>query len=1436
LDLLLRTGREVVITSTIQNEVSSKPSQFEIDRRIDAWINANEGHGLIVDRDPSNPAAVPGSHNGELSIINYVSRYPGDVRVVSGDADWINNGVPSTNLAAGRDLAGTSGANLTTTEFVNDLLLSGNITPLQHWRAVSDIDKTGDIVGAQSAIMLRPFDEVPLTIEDQSGGIGKIVYMGVAVFRFDSHGFPVEVTPWNGFLHIPQQKIMPLDYSEETGFSGASSLAYANTEGPRGEIQLTANDTADKAALAAVGVAFDPSTGFIKASVIRDDNSTTLRTDRPDGASTVTNKTADPAAAYASFTDRYDAAQHLIEQTVHKIDGTTSSSAVSTSSAQSWLNDALTYDQFGRVAAETLINRDNTTVTRVNDLAGTQSFATQISVFDQANRLTLQDTFNDDGSVVQLGFDPGNQNPNFDHFVTTFNSFLQRTGETDTYDDHGHADFLFDTTGQAWASQVSVYNPAGQVTRTEVAADDGSATVNIYDPAHIHPDYDHAVGHFDSQGHETDEIDTFDNGGRNELRWDTTGQQPWTEQVRQFDSSNRETVRDEFNDNHTTTQYGFDLAGAANWSSYVAHFDAQGHETDARYEFDAGPNAGGHADLVFNSSNSNLYTESDYNAANQLTGTATGNGATGEVFNEYTPADYSGYEDFGGDFDFGFDGPVVLDLDGNGVTLALSGASGATFDMDGQPGREHTAWAGSNDGILAIDLGAGGMAGANGVIDQTKEIVFTQWAAGTTSDMAALRQAFDTNHNNQLDPGDARWGEFRVWKDANQDGTTDPGELFTLAALGIAAINLVPTAGPGVLADGSAINGLATYARTNGTTGFTGDVSLAMDLGIALGGADARALVSARPNPDGSITTEVDQYDLAGSFVDEHITTVSSDRTHIDVQTDSDGDGIIDTDLTTIIHADQTRLIDEKLFGIDGALLGETQVGDSGNDVLAGGSANDVLRGQAGNDTLTGGPGNDLLIGGTGTDTAAYSAPAGSYAVFSYNGTVAVLTHGAEGNDRLLGVENIQFANVTVAATTAAAFDGWEYLASNADLIAAVGANPQAAFDHYVDAGFAAGRATNSFDAVEYLASNGDLLYAFGLNIAVAEQHYVTNGFNEHRATTSFDPVEYLASNTDLIGAFGFNTAAAEQHYVTNGFNEHRATTSFDPVEYLASNTDLISAFGFNTAAAEQHYVTNGFNEHRATNSFDAPEYLASNIDLIHAFGLNLAAAEQHYVTNGFNEHRATNSFDPLEYLASNADLIHFFGLDPAAAYQHFLHYGFNEGRTTASFNAAQYLANYADLSSAFGNNLIAARQHYITNGFDEGRTDQAPVINGDGGDNTLVARNGATMTGGAGADTFVFNASLLTPATITDFTVGSDHLQISASGFGHGLSAGSTAPLVTAATASSANHAGPDGYFIFDNASDLWWDPSGGSGADAIAQAKLTGVASLHASDFLLV
>ena len=81
---------------------------------------------------------------------------------------------------------------------------------------------------------------------------------------------------------------------------------------------------------------------------------------------------------------------------------------------------------------------------------------------------------------------------------------------------------------------------------------------------------------------------------------------------------------------------------------------------------------------------------------------------------------------------------------------------------------------------------------------------------------------------------------------------------------------------------------------------------------------------------------------------------------------------------------------------------------------------------------------------------------------------------------------------------------------------------------------------------------------------------------------------------------------------------------------------------------------------------------------------------------------------------------------------------------------------------------------------------------------------------------------------------------QISAAGFGGGLTANGAATLAIATAAGSASNAGIGGYFIFDNAGadagTLYWDATGGSGADAAAVAHLSGVSSLLASDFHIV
>ena len=72
--------------------------------------------------------------------------------------------------------------------------------------------------------------------------------------------------------------------------------------------------------------------------------------------------------------------------------------------------------------------------------------------------------------------------------------------------------------------------------------------------------------------------------------------------------------------------------------------------------------------------------------------------------------------------------------------------------------------------------------------------------------------------------------------------------------------------------------------------------------------------------------------------------------------------------------------------------------------------------------------------------------------------------------------------------------------------------------------------------------------------------------------------------------------------------------------------------------------------------------------------------------------------------------------------------------------------------------------------------TNGTETLNGGGGNDILVGNSGShVMTGGSGNDSFAFLQTTDGPGTITDFnnTTEHDHIAISASGFGGGLTAG---------------------------------------------------------------
>ncbi|MDY0012327.1 MAG: hypothetical protein RBS40_05470 [Rhodocyclaceae bacterium] len=166
--------------------------------------------------------------------------------------------------------------------------------------------------------------------------------------------------------------------------------------------------------------------------------------------------------------------------------------------------------------------------------------------------------------------------------------------------------------------------------------------------------------------------------------------------------------------------------------------------------------------------------------------------------------------------------PLALDLDGDGIETV--GADGAIlFDHDGDGIRTGTGWVKGDDAFLVLDRNA------NGTIDSGAELfgVDTVLANGAkaANGFAALKD-LDSNGDNLFTAADARFAQVRLWRDLDEDGISDAGELIALTEAGITRINLNATVTSTNLAGGNRQTATATYTRANGTTGTAGDVSL----------------------------------------------------------------------------------------------------------------------------------------------------------------------------------------------------------------------------------------------------------------------------------------------------------------------------------------------------------------------------------------------------------------------------------------------------------------------------------------------------------------------------------------------------------------------------------------------------------------------------------
>ena len=166
-----------------------------------------------------------------------------------------------------------------------------------------------------------------------------------------------------------------------------------------------------------------------------------------------------------------------------------------------------------------------------------------------------------------------------------------------------------------------------------------------------------------------------------------------------------------------------------------------------------------------------------------------------------------------------FLGPIVLDLDDDGVEMVSIGTSTVMFDVDGDGILENTGWVGADDGLLVLDRNG------NGVIDDGSEISFVQDTLGATTDLEGL-VAFDSNNDGVFDANDDQFADFQVWQDVNQDGISQASELKSLSEMGITSIDLTPVSSgeqPSAPRDNIIVN-TTSISWTDGSTSTAGDV------------------------------------------------------------------------------------------------------------------------------------------------------------------------------------------------------------------------------------------------------------------------------------------------------------------------------------------------------------------------------------------------------------------------------------------------------------------------------------------------------------------------------------------------------------------------------------------------------------------------------------
>ncbi|WP_230680880.1 hypothetical protein [Paracidovorax cattleyae] len=180
--------------------------------------------------------------------------------------------------------------------------------------------------------------------------------------------------------------------------------------------------------------------------------------------------------------------------------------------------------------------------------------------------------------------------------------------------------------------------------------------------------------------------------------------------------------------------------------------------------------------------------------------------------------------------------PLVLDLDGDGIeAVGIDPSRPILFDHDGDGTRNATGWIKGDDGIVVLDRNG------NGLIDSGRELFGDQTLregaqAGQGMFYANGYEALagqDGNGDGVIDAADTAYGQLRIWKDVNQDGISQAGELHTLSDLGIARLNAKGQRSSIDLGNGNTQPWSGSFTRMDGSQGMSGVAEVSGSLLLA---------------------------------------------------------------------------------------------------------------------------------------------------------------------------------------------------------------------------------------------------------------------------------------------------------------------------------------------------------------------------------------------------------------------------------------------------------------------------------------------------------------------------------------------------------------------------------------------------------------------------